>query len=93
MEVSGQLHAPVALPPRKSTLYPLNRRLGWPQSRSGRRGEEKSSQPLPGLEPLINQQVKYMNSCMTKPMYLEVSKVYLPFSLMISFCLTLLDGI
>jgi hypothetical protein len=31
--------------------YPLNRRLGGPQSRSGRGGEEKNFQPLTGLEP------------------------------------------
>jgi hypothetical protein len=31
--------------------YPLDRRLGGPQSRSGRGGEEENSQPLPGLEP------------------------------------------
>jgi len=29
----------------------LGRRLGEPQSRSGHVGEEKNSQPLPGLEP------------------------------------------
>jgi hypothetical protein len=34
MEVSGQLHAPAALPPGKSPWYPLDRRLGGPQSRS-----------------------------------------------------------
>jgi hypothetical protein len=28
----------------------MDRRLDWPQSRSGR-GEQKNSQPLPGLEP------------------------------------------
>jgi hypothetical protein len=37
--VSGQRHAPAALYPRgKDPLYPLDRRLGGPQSRSGRRG-------------------------------------------------------
>jgi hypothetical protein len=41
-------------PQRKSSWYPLDRRLGGPQSRSGRGGEEKNSQPLPGLElPII----------------------------------------
>jgi len=34
----------------KSPWYPLHRRLGGPQSRSGRGGEEKNSQPLPGLK-------------------------------------------
>jgi hypothetical protein len=50
MEVSGQLHASAALPPGKEPLYPLDRRLGGPQNRSGHGGEEKNSQPLPGLE-------------------------------------------
>jgi hypothetical protein len=57
MEVSGQLHAPVALPPGNVPLYPFDRRLGELQSRSGRGGEEKYSQPLPGLEPPIIQSV------------------------------------
>jgi hypothetical protein len=36
MEVSGQLHAPAALLPGKKPWYPLDRKLGGPQSRSGR---------------------------------------------------------
>jgi hypothetical protein len=51
MDVSGQLHAPAALPPGKEPWYPLDRRLGGSQSRSGRGGEEKNSQQLPVLEP------------------------------------------
>jgi hypothetical protein len=35
----------------KSPWYPLDRRLGGPQSQSGHGGEEKNSQPLPGLIP------------------------------------------
>jgi hypothetical protein len=35
MWVGGQRHAPAALPPGK-TRYPLYRRLGGPQGRSGR---------------------------------------------------------
>ena len=35
MRVSGQRHAPAALPPGK-TRYPLYRRLGGPQGQSGR---------------------------------------------------------
>jgi hypothetical protein len=57
MEVSGQLHVPVALPPGKRPCYPLDRRLSGPQSRSGHDGEEKNSQPPPGLEPPIIQPV------------------------------------
>jgi hypothetical protein len=50
-------HAPAASLPGKSSWYPLDWRLGWPQSRSGRGGEEKNSQPLPGLEPQTTQPV------------------------------------
>jgi hypothetical protein len=58
MRWGGQLHAPAALPPRKEPPWcPLDRRLGGPQSRSERGGEEKNSQPLPGLEPPIIQPV------------------------------------
>jgi hypothetical protein len=45
MEVSGQLHAPAAVPQGKSPHYLLDRRLGGPQSRSGHGGEEKNFQP------------------------------------------------
>jgi len=41
MEVSGQLHVPVALAPRKRS----DRRLGRPQSWFGRGGEEKHFLP------------------------------------------------
>jgi hypothetical protein len=50
MDGSGQLHASAVLSPEKDPLYPLDRRLGEPQSRSGHSGEEKNSQPLPGIE-------------------------------------------
>jgi hypothetical protein len=53
MEISGRLHAPAALSPGKLSVDLLNMRLGGFQSRSGRGGEEKNSQPLPGLEPPI----------------------------------------
>jgi hypothetical protein len=43
--VSGQLHAPAALPSGKSLWYLFYRRLGGPQSRSGRYGEEKIFDP------------------------------------------------
>jgi hypothetical protein len=57
MEVSGQLHAPAALTPGKSPWHPLDKRLGGPQSQSGRGGEEKNLQSLPGLEPPIIQTI------------------------------------
>jgi hypothetical protein len=60
MEVSGQLHAPADLSPGEEPLVPigsLDRRLDGSQSRSERGGEEKNSQSLPVLEPLIIQLV------------------------------------
>jgi hypothetical protein len=38
-------------PQGKSPWCPLDRRLGGHQSRSGHGGEEKNSQPQPGIEP------------------------------------------
>jgi hypothetical protein len=55
MAVSGQLHTPATYPKGKDPWYPFDRRMGEPQSRSGRGGEEKNSQSLPGLEPPIIQ--------------------------------------
>jgi hypothetical protein len=51
MEMSGQLHTSAALPPGKEPLGPMDRKLGGPQSRSGRCGEEENSQPPPEIEP------------------------------------------
>jgi hypothetical protein len=39
-------------PQGKSPWYPLDRRVGGPQSQSGRGGLEKNSQLPPGIEPL-----------------------------------------
>jgi hypothetical protein len=38
-------------PRERAPWYPLDRRLGGPQSQSGHDVEEKNSQPLPGFEP------------------------------------------
>jgi hypothetical protein len=43
--VSGQLDAPAALFREKSSLYPVDRRRGGPQSRSRRGGEDKIIDP------------------------------------------------
>jgi len=53
MGVGGQRHAPAALPRGKSQ-YPLYRRLGGPQGRSGR--VQKISPP-PGFDPRTVQSV------------------------------------
>jgi len=52
MEVSGQLHAPAALPLGERTPHThWIRRLGGPQSQSECGGEEKNSQSLLGMKP------------------------------------------
>jgi hypothetical protein len=45
MEVSGQLHTPVALTLERKPLYPLDKRLCGPQSWSGYYGGEKDLIP------------------------------------------------
>jgi hypothetical protein len=40
-----------ALPRGKDPRYPLYRRVGGPQSRSGHRGYRKNPLPLPGIKP------------------------------------------
>jgi hypothetical protein len=51
--VSGQLQAPAALPLGKSLPpYPLDRRLGGPQNRSGWHGEEKILDPTRTQTPI-----------------------------------------
>jgi hypothetical protein len=49
MEVSGQLYHPATLSSRKESRYPLGRRLGGPQSRSGHYKEGKNLAE-PGIE-------------------------------------------
>jgi hypothetical protein len=51
--VGGQRHAPAALPPGK-TRYPLYRRKGGPQGRSG---QVRKISPPPGLDPRTVQPV------------------------------------
>ena len=53
MGVGGQHHAPAALPPGK-TRYPLYRRLGRPQGRSG---PVRKISPPPGFDPRTVQPV------------------------------------
>jgi hypothetical protein len=56
MEVSGELHAPAALPPETDTPAPLGR-LGGPQSRSGRGGERRKFPSFAGNRTLVVQLV------------------------------------
>ena len=53
MRVGGKRHAPAALPPGK-TRYPLYRRLGGPQGRSGR---VRKISPQPEFDPRTAQPV------------------------------------
>jgi len=55
MDVSGQLHAPVALPlPEKGPRYPLDRSLGGRQRLCGRGDEEKVSDPAGNQTPVVH---------------------------------------
>jgi hypothetical protein len=66
MEMSGQLHAPEAVPPGKEHLVPIG-----PQSRSGRGGEGKNSQHPSGIVISI---IFY-----TKLFSIFYTKLYLPY--------------
>jgi hypothetical protein len=62
----------------KSPCYPVDRRLGGPQSQYGYGGEEKNSQPLPGLKCLTIQPVAYY--CTTELYWLQKCLYKLSFS-------------
>jgi hypothetical protein len=49
-------------PEGKSPWYPLDRRLGGPQSRCGRNEEEKNSQPLAGIQLLNSDRLAHSQS-------------------------------
>jgi len=56
-------------PQGKSPWYPLDRRMGGPQSRFGGDGEEKNSQSLPGLEtPVIQPVVQRYTTELSQPL-------------------------
>jgi hypothetical protein len=62
----------------KNPWYPLDRRLGGPQSQSGCGGEEKNSQPLPRLEPSIIQPIAqcYTTQLFQLPKWIAVKEIY-----------------
>jgi len=70
MEVSGQLHAPAASPPRKIPWYPLDRGQRGPQTRFGCGDEQKNCQALPVLEPRIIHPVAQRYTTMTPRQYI-----------------------
>jgi hypothetical protein len=51
MEMSAELQTPTALHSEKVTRYPLERRLGGSQRRSGHDGKQKSLLTLLGIAP------------------------------------------
>jgi hypothetical protein len=63
MEVSGQLQAPAALPPEKEPRYPLDKRLGWPQSLYESYGEEKNLASAGNRTPADNKSNVYCVLC------------------------------
>jgi hypothetical protein len=52
-EVSGQLPSQPVYPRGNNPRYPLDRRLGGPQNRSGQRGEEKILDPIGTRSPSL----------------------------------------
>jgi hypothetical protein len=75
MGVGGQRHAPATLPPGM-TQYPLYRRLGKPQGRSGR---VLKISPPPGFDPRTVQLVasRYTNYVIPAHLYMKVvNKLY-----------------
>jgi len=62
MRVGGQSHDPAALPPGKEIGYPLCRRLGLPQGRSGL---VRKILPPPGFDPRTVQPVQKLCSLST----------------------------
>jgi len=51
MEVSGKLHAPIALRPKKEASVPTGQEAAWaPHAVWKRWWREKKSLPLPGIE-------------------------------------------
>jgi len=53
--MSGQLYATAALPPRKSSRGPFDRKLGCPQSRSVSGGNAKKKNTFPHLPGIKSQ--------------------------------------
>jgi hypothetical protein len=69
--VSGQFHTPAHLSPGKSPRYPLDRRLGVPQNRFGRRGIEKildSNSDPSVVQPVTS---RYINNAIPAPASLD----------------------
>jgi hypothetical protein len=62
MGMSGQRRSSASLYPRgKDPRYPLERRLGGPQSRYGHRGWRNNPLPVPGCIDKCQYQIKEQN--------------------------------
>jgi hypothetical protein len=70
MGVSGQHHAPAALP-LSMTRYPLHKRLNGPQGRSGR---VQNIWSLPGFDPRTVQPVASRNTDCVVPAHVNIVK-------------------
>jgi len=57
MEVSGKLRVMADLSLQKEPQYPMNRRLGGPQNKSGQHREKNNCLTLPRIEPQIFQPI------------------------------------
>jgi hypothetical protein len=74
--VSGQLHAPAALPRGGSPQYPLDRRLGGPHTRSGRRGEECKKNYIklkPAASPQASSGIEHISGTLIMTSHMAIS--------------------
>jgi hypothetical protein len=73
--------------PGEEPQYPLDRRLGGPQSRSGRCGEEKNLLPLPGIETRLSSLSLY------RPSYPGLLCLVLPIPVYMNWYFHLFDSL
>jgi hypothetical protein len=92
MEVNDELHAPAVLPQGKSAWYPLDRRLCGSQSRFGRGGKDKNSQPrresnppTPIVQPVASRFTDWAITALTL-LFFKVHKRPLPQYASVTWC-------
>jgi hypothetical protein len=73
--MSGQLHVPAALLSGKQPPVPLARRLGGPQSRSGRCAVDKDLLRLPGIKPIARRYPGSFNVAISSSDHIESNGV------------------
>ena len=71
LDVVDGRYTPATLPPKKETRYPLYRRLGGPQGRSG---QVQKISPLPGFDPQTAQPVasRYTDYAIPAHLYIYI---------------------